>query len=65
MYPLSDIKLARVGIGYVGLPLPVEFGWIRTVMDFDIHSLVWPISWRSRTTPTNGLPDAITALMRP
>lgn len=31
-------KLAVVGLGYVGLPLAVEFGKIRAVMGFDINN---------------------------
>ena len=41
MSPLSDlskIKLAIIGLGYVGLPLAVEFGKIRSVLGFDINS---------------------------
>jgi UDP-N-acetyl-D-glucosamine/UDP-N-acetyl-D-galactosamine dehydrogenase len=34
---LSDIKLAIIGLGYVGLPLAVEFGKIRSVLGFDIN----------------------------
>jgi UDP-N-acetyl-D-galactosamine dehydrogenase len=34
---LQDIKLAIVGLGYVGLPLAVEFGRTRTVVGFDIN----------------------------
>lgn len=33
---LEEIKLAIVGLGYVGLPLAVEFGIKRTVVGFDI-----------------------------
>ena len=33
---LSNFKLAIIGLGYVGLPLAVEFGKIRSVMGFDI-----------------------------
>lgn len=33
---LQDIKLAIVGLGYVGLPLAVEFGKKRPVLGFDI-----------------------------
>jgi UDP-N-acetyl-D-galactosamine dehydrogenase len=33
---LQDIKLAIVGLGYVGLPLAVEFGRKRSVVGFDI-----------------------------
>ena len=36
MNNLSDIKLAVIGLGYVGLPLAVEFGKRRTVVGFDI-----------------------------
>lgn len=32
---LGDIKLAIIGLGYVGLPLAVEFGRKRTVVGFD------------------------------
>ena len=41
MRPLSDlskVKLAIIGLGYVGLPLAVEFGKIRSVLGFDINS---------------------------
>ena len=31
-------KIAVVGLGYVGLPLAVEFGKIRPVLGFDINS---------------------------
>ncbi len=34
---LKDIKLAVVGLGYVGLPLAVEFGKKRSVLGFDIN----------------------------
>jgi UDP-N-acetyl-D-galactosamine dehydrogenase len=34
---LQDIKLSIVGLGYVGLPLAVEFGRKRTVVGFDIN----------------------------
>lgn len=34
---LSDIKLAIIGLGYVGLPLAVEFSKIRSVIGFDIN----------------------------
>lgn len=34
---LEDIKLAVVGLGYVGLPLAVEFGKKRSVVGFDIN----------------------------
>ena len=34
---LQDIKLAVIGLGYVGLPLAVEFGRKRAVTGFDIN----------------------------
>lgn len=34
---LDDIKLAIIGLGYVGLPLAVEFGRLRLVVGFDIN----------------------------
>ncbi len=34
---IKDIKLGIVGLGYVGLPLAVEFGRKRTVVGFDIN----------------------------
>lgn len=34
---IDDIKLAVVGLGYVGLPLAVEFGKKRSVIGFDIN----------------------------
>ena len=34
---LQDVKLAVVGLGYVGLPLAVEFGKKRSVLGFDIN----------------------------
>ncbi|TFF04038.1 Vi polysaccharide biosynthesis UDP-N-acetylglucosamine C-6 dehydrogenase TviB [Pseudomonas sp. BCA14] len=37
MLLLEDIKLAIVGLGYVGLPLAVEFGKHRSVVGFDIN----------------------------
>jgi len=35
---LQDVKLAIVGLGYVGLPLAVEFGKKRPVLGFDINA---------------------------
>ncbi len=35
---LSDSKIAVIGLGYVGLPLAVEFGKDRDVVGFDINS---------------------------
>jgi UDP-N-acetyl-D-galactosamine dehydrogenase len=34
---LKEIKLAIIGLGYVGLPLSVEFGQKRSVIGFDIN----------------------------
>ncbi|MHA6298272.1 Vi polysaccharide biosynthesis UDP-N-acetylglucosamine C-6 dehydrogenase TviB [Devosia sp. CAU 1758] len=34
--PLEDLKIAVIGLGYVGLPLAVEFGKTRSVLGFDI-----------------------------
>lgn len=38
MRPLDDLKIAVIGLGYVGLPLAVEFGKSRPVVGFDINS---------------------------
>lgn len=38
MLQLNQIKLAVIGLGYVGLPLAVEFGKQRSVVGFDIHT---------------------------
>ena len=32
-----DLKLAIIGLGYVGLPLSIEFGKKRSVVGFDIN----------------------------
>lgn len=37
MLNLQNIKLAVIGLGYVGLPLAVEFGKKRDVLGFDIN----------------------------
>jgi UDP-N-acetyl-D-glucosamine/UDP-N-acetyl-D-galactosamine dehydrogenase len=37
MMNLKDIKLAIIGLGYVGLPLAVEFGKKQSVVGFDIN----------------------------
>ncbi|MBT1118838.1 Vi polysaccharide biosynthesis UDP-N-acetylglucosamine C-6 dehydrogenase TviB [Stutzerimonas nitrititolerans] len=37
MFSLSEVKLAIIGLGYVGLPLAVEFGKRRSVVGFDIN----------------------------
>jgi UDP-N-acetyl-D-galactosamine dehydrogenase len=35
---LNDIRLAVIGLGYVGLPLAVEFGKTRATVGFDINA---------------------------
>ena len=35
---LSNIKIAIIGLGYVGLPLAIEFGKQRPVLGFDINT---------------------------
>ena len=37
MLQLSELKIAIIGLGYVGLPLAVEFGKKLPVVGFDIH----------------------------
>ena len=37
MLQLSELKIAIIGLGYVGLPLAVEFGKHVPVLGFDIH----------------------------
>ena len=34
---LKETKIAIIGLGYVGLPLAVEFGKFRSVLGFDIN----------------------------
>src|SRR5690606_23608650 len=38
MLRMEDVKVAVVGLGYVGLPLAVEFGKRRSVLGFDINT---------------------------
>jgi len=38
MLELNQVKLAVVGLGYVGLPLAAEFGKLRPVVGFDINA---------------------------
>ena len=35
---LSNAQISVIGLGYVGLPLAVEFGKQRPVMGFDINT---------------------------
>ena len=37
MRTISELKLAVIGLGYVGLPLAVEFAKHRPVVGFDIN----------------------------
>lgn len=37
MFQLENLKIAVIGLGYVGLPLAVEFGKKVAVVGFDIH----------------------------
>lgn len=37
MLKINDIKIAVIGLGYVGLPLAAEFGKYRPVVGFDIN----------------------------
>ena len=37
MLTLDNVKLAVIGLGYVGLPLAVEFGKKRSIVGFDIN----------------------------
>lgn len=38
MYKLKDVKIAVVGLGYVGLPLALAFGKKRSVIGYDISA---------------------------
>lgn len=37
MISKDDVKIAIIGLGYVGLPLAAEFGKIRQVVGFDVN----------------------------
>ena len=37
MRKLSEVNVAVIGLGYVGLPLATEFGKLRSVVGFDIN----------------------------
>ena len=37
MNDIDDVKIAVIGLGYVGLPLAVEFGKVRSVIGFDVN----------------------------
>ena len=34
----DDLRVAVIGLGYVGLPLAVEFGKIRQTVGFDLNA---------------------------
>ncbi len=36
---VADLRLAIIGLGYVGLPLAIEFGKLRSVVGFDINQV--------------------------
>lgn len=38
LHKIEDLKIAVIGLGYVGLPLAVEFGKHRSVVGFDINA---------------------------
>ena len=38
MSSINDLRIAVIGLGYVGLPLAVEFGKERSTIGFDINS---------------------------
>jgi len=38
LHPLEELEIAVIGLGYVGLPLAVEFGKSRDVVGFDINA---------------------------
>ena len=67
MAPLEDLKLAVIGLGYVGLPLAVEFGKVRPVVGYDIDvsrvaELVNGID-RTREVSAEELRDAISLVI--
>lgn len=37
MFGIDEVKIAIIGLGYVGLPLAVEFGKSRQVVGFDVN----------------------------
>lgn len=37
MFQLEQLKIAIIGLGYVGLPLAVEFGKYKPTIGFDIN----------------------------
>ena len=53
MEKIINKKIAVIGLGYVGLPLAVEFGKKRTVIGFDITGLGSNLAG-SRGSPSGG-----------
>ena len=48
----DDLKIAVIGLGYVGLPLAIEFGKNREVVGFDINeSRIDELNKRRRLYP--------------
>ena len=39
MYNFNNLKIAVIGLGYVGLPLAIEFSKHRKVIGFDINEI--------------------------
>ena len=58
-------KIAVIGLGYVGLPLAVEFGKKRSVMGFDINqdnkkdivAQVFSQAWNEQSPNNKGIPE--------
>ena len=51
---MKDTKIAIIGLGYVGLPLAIEFGKIYETLGFDTNKsrIDEPVSYRHLTLPT-------------
>lgn len=45
---LENSKIAIIGLGYVGLPLAIEFGKKYKVLGFDIKQLGWMSTYGHR-----------------
>ncbi len=62
---LDNIKLAIIGLGYIGLPLAVEFAKKRPVVGFDINqNRIDELRGGHDRTKLNTLIDAIQKAMR-
>ena len=64
--PMNELKIAIIGLGYVGLPLAVEFGKKRPVVGFDINEkrIAELRSGRDRTLETDGAELAAASRLR-